>query len=126
MKKINVPKPKILTGAEMLSEADRMSRAEIEAKRGIVRDEKGGIIMTPGQIKGRIAQLEAKKETVKARMRDAKNIIAANTKKLTKAIEDDNGENALDLDKNIDKQKAKVEILNQRLKDIDAKIKELN
>jgi polyhydroxyalkanoate synthesis regulator phasin len=97
MGKINAPKPKILTGGEMMSEADRMTRAEIEAKRGIVREENGGIVMTPKQIEKRIAALLEKKIVVRKTIKEAE----------------------------AKKQKAKVEILNQRLKDIDAKIKEL-
>lgn len=98
MGKINIAKPKVLTGSEMMSEADRMSRAEIESKRGIVRDENGGIVMTAKQIGKRIEALQAKKILTKATIKEAE----------------------------AKKQPAKVEILKGRLKDIDAKIKELS
>ncbi len=49
------------------------TRAEIEAKRGIVRDELGRIIRSKQWLKERIKLLEAKQEDLKTR---AKNIAA--------------------------------------------------
>lgn len=45
------------------------TRAEIEAKRGIIRDERGRIIRSKDWIKARIKQLEAKKEDHKNRIK---------------------------------------------------------
>lgn len=92
-----IGKVKVLTGGQMLSEADRMARAEVEFERGIVRDVKGGIVMTSEQVGRRVANLKSKKVLTKARLKEAE-------------------------EKN---QTNKVEILKQRLVDIDAKIKEL-
>lgn len=97
MGKINIAKPKILTGTEMMGEADRMARAEIEAKRGIKRDAGGGIILTDKQKAERIEVLKEKKLIIKQRIKNAE---AA-------------------------KDKNKRSILEQRLIDIDARIKEL-
>jgi len=45
-------------------------RAEIEAKRGIIRDEAGRIIRSKEWLKARIKQLEAKKEEYKNRTKN--------------------------------------------------------
>jgi hypothetical protein len=46
------------------------TRAEIEARRGIVRDEQGRIIRSPQWIKERIKFLEAKEEDLKNRLKN--------------------------------------------------------
>ena len=121
---INIPKPRILTGEDMLSEADRMKRAEIEIGRGIVRDEKGGIVLTPEQKEARIGALSGKVLTTKQTIEDAKNLIAI--AEMQKEAEGATKETITNCDQQIEKQKAKLVILNQRLVDIDAKIKEIN
>lgn len=45
-------------------------RAEIEARRGIVRDEQGRIIRSKEWLKERITSLEAKKEDLKSRIKN--------------------------------------------------------
>lgn len=50
-------------------------RAEIEAQRGIVRNEKGEIVLSPTQKKERIAYLEAKIVDFANRTKNAKRMI---------------------------------------------------
>lgn len=126
---MNIPKPKVLIGEQMLSEADRMARAEIEAERGIVRDEKGGIVRTPEQVERRIAELEAKITLTKATAKEAKALIT-NLEKVREQIlantpEEEQEEALRDCDNGIARQQAKLVTLKQRLADIKAKIEEL-
>lgn len=51
---------------------DPATRAEIEAQRGITRDENGKIVFTPEQIEARIAHFEEKVETFATRTKNAK------------------------------------------------------
>lgn len=59
-------------------------RAEIEARRGIVRDEDGKILRTPAWRKERIAHLEAKIEDFKTRTKNANAEIKEHKKALGK------------------------------------------
>ena len=98
-------------------------RAEIEAERGIVRDEKGGIVLTAKQKKQRKETLEQKRETIFATLKDAENLISyaninLNNKELSK-------DDYILHNNQVIKQTEKVEILKQRLKDLDAKLEEL-
>ena len=43
-KTLSIPRPIVLTGEEMIDEANRILRAEKEKKRGIIRDREGKII----------------------------------------------------------------------------------
>lgn len=60
------------------------NRAEIEAKRGIIRDTDGKIVRTPAWRKERIAHLEAKIEDFKTRTKNAQNEIKEQKKDLAK------------------------------------------
>lgn len=55
-----------------VSRNDPSTRAEIEARRGITRDENGKIVFTPEQIEARIAMFEEKIETFAIRTKNAK------------------------------------------------------
>lgn len=52
--------------------SDPAARAEIEAKRGIVRDGKGQIVFTAAQKKARIANFERKIADFEQRIKNAK------------------------------------------------------
>ena len=60
------------------------NRAEIESRRGIVRDEEGKIVRSPAWRKERIAHLEAKIEDFKTRTKNAQNEIKEQKKALAK------------------------------------------
>lgn len=60
------------------------NRAEIEAQRGITRDEDGKIVRTPAWRKERIAHLEAKIEDFKTRTKNAQAEIKEHKKALEK------------------------------------------
>jgi hypothetical protein len=66
------------------------TRAEIEAQRGIVRDEQGRIIRSPKWIKERIAHLTAKEEDLQRRLKNVKAEIKYRTLELKegKEVED--------------------------------------
>lgn len=64
----------------MVSRNDPATRASIEAKRGIVRDDEGKIVFTPAQKKARIAHFKAKLTDLDMRKKN----ILAEIKKLSK------------------------------------------
>lgn len=59
------------------------TRAEIEAKRGIIRDEAGRIIRPKEWLKARIKQLETKKEDLKTRIKNIDAEIKQRTNELS-------------------------------------------
>lgn len=86
-KKFQIFSPTILTGEEMMNEAGRVLRAEVESKRGIIRDRDGKIIRTEEWLRKRIKFLEEKKKIIEERLKIAKEDKRSDLQKRLQLIE---------------------------------------